>query len=159
MLSALRRLLRRPDALTAASRRADRQAFVRLLAETDVTVLAALDGPGLEIATLTQEALLAQIERDAEAIAASEHWLPFVYERDDARRCLPFFSTSTHMEAFCRAYSMARGRVFGWEPIVIPGSSLRDLLPHCDALVLNAGTSDEQALTIQDAEILLEAGV
>lgn len=154
MLSALRRLLGRGDALTTASRRGDRDAFLRLLARSDVTVLAALDGPGLDVATLTPESLLADMRRRAESVAAAEDWLPFVYTDDEGHRWLPFFSTPRHAEAFCGAYSSARGRVWGWETLIVKGTGLCDLLPHCDGLVLNAGTPDEHRLSCDDLERL-----
>lgn len=158
MFSVLRRLLRMSDPLTAASRLDDRRAFLRLLADTEITVLAALDGPGLDTATLTKEAALAEMRRIAQVLAASDEWAPLVLEQDAGVRCLPFFSTPRHVEAFCVSYSNACGRVFAWETIVMRGSGLRNLLPFCDRLVLNAASPDEHVLSTQDYEELRAGG-
>src|SRR5205823_2967495 len=115
------------DRLSALIRQSDRQAFVRALIEADVTVLAALQSDGLDVATFTQEALLAEIERAAKHLSERDSFEPFLYRSGDTR-CLPFFSTADHAETFCGDYSKERNRVFPFQTLTVRGSVLASLL-------------------------------
>jgi hypothetical protein len=155
---ALGKLFGKRDRLSALSGQPDRRAFIRALVEADVTVLAALRSEGLDAATFTQEALLAEIERAAKDLSERDNFQPFLYRSSDSQR-LPFFSTPGHAQTFCGEYSKERKRVFPFQTLTVRGSMLASLLPGCDALVLNPGTADEYVLSETDIRLLHEAGL
>jgi hypothetical protein len=118
-----------------------------------VIVLAALQSDGLDAATLTQEGLLAEIERAAKDLSERDGFDPFLYRSEDTR-CLPFFSTAHHAQTFCGEYSRERNRVFPFQTLTVRGSVLASLLPGCDVLVLNPWSADEYVLSDIDIRLL-----
>ena len=123
-----------------------------------MTVLAALQSEGLDAATFTQEDLLAEIERAAKDLSERDNLEPFLYRSGDTR-CLPFFSTGDHAQAFCGEYSKERNRVFPFQSLTVRGPVLASLLPGCDVLVLNPRTADEYVLSEADMRLLRELGL
>src|SRR5688572_14724826 len=78
----------------------DRDAFLRTLGESDIFIIAAIEGDGLDPSSLTTEQLLAEIERAAKDLSErQEGFWPFVYEWNGRRR-LPFFTSNAHAETF-----------------------------------------------------------
>ncbi len=153
MFRALAKLFGKRDRLSALSGQADRRAFIRALVEADVIVLAALQSEGLDAATFTQEALLAEIERAAKDLSERNSFEPFLYRSGDSQR-LPFFSTPNHAQIFCGEYSKERNRVFPFNTLTVRGSVLASLLPGCNSLVLNPRTADEYVLCEADVRLL-----
>src|SRR5688500_16580761 len=104
MASFLRKLFGKPPAIEQLARGGDREAFLRTLGEVNVFVIAAIEGDGLDPSTMTQEQLLAEIERAAKDLnERQEGFAPLVYERYGRRR-LPFFTSSARVETFVGAY-------------------------------------------------------
>lgn len=113
-------------------------------------VFAAIAGEGFDPALLTQERLLAEIERAAKDLSErKDGFQPFVYERE-GRRCLPFFTSHSHAETFAGEYSKARNRIYPFQLLGVKGSVLGQLLPACDVVVMNDCTSEEVVLTESD---------
>lgn len=123
-----------------------------------MTVLAALQSEGLDAVTFTHEDLLAEIERAAKDLSERDSFEPFLFRSGDTR-CLPFFSTADHAQAFCGEYSKERNRVFPFQTLTVRGSVLASLLSGCDALVLNPRTTDEYVLSEADLRLLDETGL
>ena len=155
MLPALRRILGLGDPLSAAARKDDPARFVRLASRRDLLVLTALDSPGLDAATLTKDALLAEIAARAEAIAAADpvDWLPHVEELDGRRR-VPVFSTEEHFQAYCEAITRESCRIHGFQAAAVPGSHVGNLTTDDEVLVLNPRTRDEVEIPRSTAEFL-----
>jgi hypothetical protein len=151
----LRRLLGLGDALSSAARQRDPARFVRLVSRRELLALTALDGPGLDAATLTPDALLAEIRRAAEAIAAADpaDWRPHVDELDGRRR-VPVFTTEAHFRAYCEAITRATSRVHGFQPANVPGTHVGNLLAEDEVLVLNPQTRDEVEIPRTTSDLL-----
>ncbi len=93
----------------------DREAFLRALGETDIFVIAAMEGDGLDPSAMTKEQLLAEIERAAKDLnERQDGFAPFVYERNGRRR-LPFFTSNDHAQTFVGEYSKERNRVYPFQ--------------------------------------------
>ena len=159
MFRFLAKFFGRRDRLTALSRQSDRRAFVRALFEADIFVLALLQSKGLDAASLTQEELLAEIEKELKAYNEQEHKgiHPFIYRIGDLE-CLPFFSTQAYAQIFCGEYSKERNRVFPFHVLGVSGSVLVRTLAGCGSLVLNARSADEYVLSEADVQLLQGAG-
>jgi hypothetical protein len=130
--------------------------LIRTLLEAKVIVLAALQGEGLDPATLTEQELLAEIERAAKDLRERDSFEPFLYRSGDTL-CLPFFSSSKHAETFCGEYAKERNRVFPFQTLTIRGPVLASLLPAADVLVLDPKTADEYVLSDADKRLLVDA--
>lgn len=156
MFDRLRNLFRKPPAaLHEMARAGDRDAFARRLGESDVFVIAAVEGEGLDPATMTPEQLLAEIERAGKDLAERQDGFePFVYESPEGQRRLPFFTDDQHAQTFVGEYSKERNRVYPFQLLGVRGSVLAQLLPACDALVMNDRTLDEVELSDADAEAI-----
>ena len=124
MLSFLRKLFERAPEIERLARGGDRDAFLRRLAESDVFVIAAIEGDGLDPSTMTQEQLTAEVERAAKDLSErKDGFAPFVYERDGRRR-LPFFASNARAVAFVGKYSKERDRVYPFQLLGVKGSVL-----------------------------------
>jgi len=123
-----------------------------------VIVLAALESEGLDATTLTQEAVLAEIEKALKDSSGPRSFEPFLYESRGAH-LLPFFSTPDHAQTFCGEYSKERNRFFPFLTLTVYGSTLVSLLRGCDAIVLNPRTADEYTLSEADMRFLEETGL
>ena len=145
---------RRPPAIEQLARGGDREAFVRALGGSDVFVIAAVEGDGLDPSAMTREQLLAEVERAAKDLAEPEGGFePFVYERGGRRR-LPFFTSNAHAETFAGEYSKQRNRVYPFQLLGVKGSLLAQLLPACDELAMNDRTAAEVLLSDADLAAL-----
>ena len=90
----LRKLFGKPPVIEELARGHDREGFLRHLGESEILVIAAVEGDGLDPATMTQEQVLAEIERAAKAMNEREDgFSPFTYERSGRHR-LPFFTSN-----------------------------------------------------------------
>jgi len=150
MVSFLRKLFGKPHAIKQLARGGDREAFLRTLGETDIFVIAAIEGDGLDASTMTPEQLLAEIERAAKDLnERQDGFAPFVYERNGRRR-LPFFTSNTRAETFVGEYSKERNRVYPFQLLGVKGSLLAQLLPACDDLAMDDRTDAEVVLSEPD---------
>jgi len=151
----LSKLFGKRDRLSALSRQPDRRPFIHALGESDVIVFAALQSEGLDPATVTEENLIAEIEKAVKDLNERQGFEPFLYLSGDSK-CLPFFSTVDYAEIFCGEYSKQRNRVFPFQTLTVRGAVLVSLLPGCNALVLNPRSSEEYVLSEADMKLLLE---
>jgi hypothetical protein len=132
----------------------DREAFLRALGETDIFVIAAIEGDGLDPSAMTKEQLLAEIERAAKDLnERQDGFAPFVYERNGRRR-LPFFTSNDHAQTFVGEYSKERNRVYPFQLLGVKGSLLAQLLPSCDNLAMNDRTEAEVVLSEADVSAM-----
>src|SRR5687767_14718867 len=137
MTNFLRKLFGKAARLERLAREGDRDAFLRQLGESDIFVIAAMEGDGLDPSTMTEAQLLAEIERAVkDSNERQDGFAPFVYERDGRRR-LPFFTSNDHAQTFVGEYSKERNRVHPFQLLGVRGSLLARLLPACDLLVMN----------------------
>ena len=132
-------------------------AFVDAFLNSDVIVMAAIQGDGIDPSQSTQEQILAEIERSARDLAEDKEREPFVYVRDGVTR-LPVFTSMENAQRFCGEYSRQRNRMFGFQTLQVSGHTVRGLIPACDMLVLNDGCADECELSEADIELLHSAG-
>jgi hypothetical protein len=147
MAGFLRKLFGKPSAIEQLARGGDRDAFLRQLGDTVIFVIGAVEGDGLDASTMTQEQLLAEIERAAKDLSERQDgFAPFVYERNGRRR-IPFFTSQAHAETFVGEYSKERNRFYPFQLLGIKGSLLAQLLPACDDLVMNDSTDAEVVLS------------
>jgi hypothetical protein len=103
---------------------------------------------------MTQEQLLAEIERAARDLNEREDgFAPFVYERAGRRR-LPFFTSNDHAQTFVGEYSKEHDRVYPFQMLGGSGSVLAQLLPACDDLVMNDRSPDEHVLSPADSDAI-----
>ena len=150
MAGFLRKLFRKAPAIEQLARGTDRESFVRQLGESDIFIIAAIEGDGLDPSAMTKEQLLAEIERAAKDLNdRQDGFAPFVYERNGRRR-LPFFTTNDHAQTFVGEYSKERNRVYPFQSLGVKGSLLAQLLPACDDLVMNDRSEAEVVLPEAD---------
>ena len=129
---------------------ADRDAFLHQLGDLDIFIIAAMQSDGIDPNGMTQEQLLAEVERAAKDLSEREGFEPFVYDRGGQRR-LPFFTSNTHAQTFAGEYSKERNRVYPIQLLGVKGSLLAQVLPACDVLVMNDRSADEVVLSDDDA--------
>lgn len=153
----LAKLFSKRDQLSVLSRGTNRRSFVSAIIVSDVNLLAALQSEGLDADALTQEDLLAEIERSAKDLDNRNNFETFHYMQNDVR-CLPFFSTMEHAQKFCGEYSKERNRVFPFQMLGVRGSVLTTQLPYFDKIILNPRSADEYILTEADMKLLEEMG-
>lgn len=154
MAGFLRKLFGGRPTVEQLARRGDREAFLRALGESDVFVIAAIEGDGLDPSSMTKEQLLAEIERAAKDLnERQDGFAPFVYERNGRRR-LPFFTTNDHAQTFVGDYSKERNRVYPFQLLGVKGSLLAQLLPACDDLAMNDRTEAEVVLPETDVSAM-----
>jgi hypothetical protein len=121
---------------------AEEQARIKRLPHTELFLLAALEGFGLDPATLTREQLLAEVERAARSFRACERHDPFVYRLGEQRR-LPVFTNEERMHRFTARFCKESGRIYPFQHFSAPGSALTRWLVHCDAVVVDDASPDE----------------
>lgn len=153
MLKALRKLVGMPSRVERLAQTDDRESFIRGLVESDIFVIATIDGDGLDASTMTQEQLRAEIQRAAKAMSEREVFYPLVYERD-GRWLLPFFTRYAYVETFIGLFSRARNRVYPFEVVGAKGAILVQIMSECDVLAMNDGSDRELVLPQSDMTIL-----
>ena len=149
----LSRMFKRRDWLTKASRSGDPEAFVRVLMESDIWLLLAQDGEGIDPASLTAENLVAEMERQVKELAERQDFPVFMYG-DGRLTAVPFFSSEAMAEPFVGEFCRARNRVIGFQSISVKGATLLSLLNEADRFVINDGSNDGRALTEEEMAIL-----
>jgi hypothetical protein len=127
----------------------DRTAFIKELEQSSIYVFAAMSSDGLDPSTMTNEQLLAEIERAAQELNERGGFDPFVYEQAGQRR-LPYLSSEKRAQTFAGIYSNERNRVYPFQCLGIKRSLLKQLLPACDHLVMNDRCPNEIVLTEAD---------
>lgn len=143
------------DRLSRLSKGGDPRAFVRALGESEILLFAAMNGEGLDPATLTPEVMLAFTESAMMAMNEGDAFEPFVYDAEEATR-LPFFSISRHAETFIGEYSKERGRVFLFRVVGHPGHMLARMALYVEQLVLNDKNKIAHPLTQDEVALLFE---
>ena len=123
MTAFLRKLFGKARSSTPASTQTHRDAFLRALGEQDIFIIAAMQGDGIDPEGMTQEQLLAELERVARDLNDREAFAPFVYERDGRCR-LPFFTSSDRFQAFANEYTRATNRCYPFQLLGVKGSLL-----------------------------------
>src|SRR5687767_2268259 len=81
----------------------DRDAFIQRLGRSDIRIIAAFEGDGLDLSVLTPEQLRAELEKAVKDLSHSESFEPFTYGRDGRRR-LPFFTSERASQTFAGSY-------------------------------------------------------
>lgn len=152
MFGNLLKRLRKPERVAKSSLESQRDSFLREIGERDLLVIVAVQSSGIELEGLTQESLLAEIERAAKDLSERQEFQPFMYERD-GRSCLPFFTTTGHAEAFVGECCRAQNRLIPMPMISIRASMLVTLLPACDLLVMNDASDDEIVFSDEDLDV------
>src|SRR5258706_14518854 len=105
MIGAFRKLFGLHEDLVRLARGPNRAVFLQRLGKSDIQMIAAPTGDGLDPWAMTREQLLAEVERATKDLnELQEGFAPFVYERDGQRH-LPFFTSDAHAQAFFAAYS------------------------------------------------------
>ena len=150
MLRVIRKLFGKSTAASAPVSAADRDAFFRRLGDSDIFIIAAMQSDGIDPEGMTQEQLLAEIERAAKDLNERQDFEPFVYEKDGVRR-LPFFTSDDRAQTFVGEYSRERNRVYPFQLLGVKGSLLARVLPAADVLVMNDRSADEVELSEDDA--------
>ena len=156
MFEAFKRLFGRRDKVSRLAHGTDRRAFVDAFVSSDVVVMAALHGDGIDPSQFTQEQILAEIERSARDLAEDRQREPFVYVRDGVRR-LPVFTSMENAQRFGGEYCRQRNRMFAFQTLQVSGDTVRGLIPACDVVVLNDACADEYVLSEADIELLRSA--
>ncbi|MFO0918548.1 MAG: hypothetical protein U0872_09570 [Planctomycetaceae bacterium] len=156
MVGFLRNLFGKPSTVEQLAQSGDREAFFRKLGDSDIFVIAATEGDGLDPSNMTEEQFLAEIERAAKELnERQEGFAPFVYDRNGRRR-LPFFTSNTYAQVFAGEYAKERNRVYPFQLLGVQGALLVQLLPACDELVMNDRTKMEFTLSDADVAVMKE---
>jgi hypothetical protein len=156
MLKFLARLVGCRDPLVKMGRRLSGEDFVRSIALADVYVIAAMQSKGHDPATLTQEEMLAEIERVARDLGEREgDFEVFIYQQD-GRPCLPFFSSLDQCQTFCGEYSKQENRVIPFQILGVKGSALAGCARGVERVILNDWTPDERPLSDEETRLLQE---
>ena len=157
MLNLLRKLIGRRDPLAEAGRRTSGAEFARAVEAADVFVIAAMQSEGLDPNTLTQEQLLAEIERVAQDLSDRQGGFEvFIYERDGAS-CIPFFSSQDYCQTFCCEYMKRANRVFPFQILGVKGRTIATCSRGVNRLVLNDWSPNERLLSDEEMRFLRES--
>jgi len=158
MIGPLRKFFaRRDDDLARLARGADRARFLQRIGQSEVQVIVAPDGDGLDPHAMTREQILAELERAAKDLnERTDGFAPFVYEHDGRRR-IPFFTSDAHAQTFVADYSRELGRVYPFQLLTIRGTLLTRLAPACDEFAMNDRSPDEVILGDADRAAMQRA--
>jgi len=160
MIGPLRNLFKRRDSnndLARLARGTDRARFLQRIGQSDIMVIVAPDGDGLDPHAMTREQMLSEVERAAKGLnERAEGFAPFVYERGGRRR-IPFFTSDAHAQTFVGEYSREWGRVYPFQLVTVRGVLLGSLAPACDEFAMNDRSPDEVILGDADRAAMQRA--
>lgn len=133
------------DALLLAIDRRDLHRLVYILRRRKFTILGYPQSDGLDPDTFTQQELIAQIERDVNAVAGDDPIRPMTVDHN-GRVAVIAFTKPRFVSAYVQQLVMKLNRVVGVPTYEISGETLlQTLADDCDIL-LNPGSSDERVL-------------
>jgi hypothetical protein len=138
---------RRANPLRIARQRGA-DAFAAAFRSTQFTILSLPEAFRAGIPTsVSQEEILAFIERAAKDLAERDSFDPFFYEAPGTGRVLPLFMDMKSAETFSLSYVSELRRILPFHTLATTGDALADGLASYDVVVINARSKDELLLS------------
>jgi hypothetical protein len=147
--------LRGRDPLTRLSRGPDRRAFAEAFGRSEVLFLSIPLAEGLDPSSLTPEALLAHVEKAAQAISEESEIRPFTYPAG-GMDCLPIFTSQGLAEQFVGEYVREINLILPFSVLTVEGTVIIPAVLASGRVVLNDRTKDRYELTDEDRALIKE---
>jgi SseB protein N-terminal domain len=153
MFGFIKNLFNSVNVLPDAGVSGNKEEFVRLFLESDLTLLSLPVSESLELGNLTEDELIALVDEAARKVSEQTEIKLFTFH-DGSTSFLPVFTGDEAARRFVEQYVSMVEKVIPFEVLEIKGRTLLNYIPSDAKLVVNPKNPSEYRLTVEDMEAL-----